>query len=260
MNLYVQTIGDGPPLIILHGLLGSGENWRSFSRCLSAQFTVIALDLRNHGRSPHSEIFDYDAMVGDLNEFAEQQALSAFMLLGHSMGGKVAMQFACEHSERVHRLVVVDIGPKAYEPSQRNLLDTLRSLDLRRYKSFGEVDEALARTIPERPLRQFLLKNLGRDQSARLHWKIHLEAIHRNYDKLGRAMAPTRTFDKPTLFIRGGRSNYIDDADVPSIRQIFPQAEIATLREAGHWPHTDVPDEFFRTVVDFLARHGSETN
>ena len=258
MNLYVETAGAGPPLIILHGLLGSGENWRSFSRRLSAQYTVLALDLRNHGRSPHSEIFDYDAMVGDLNEFAEQQGLSAFMLLGHSMGGKVAMQFACEHSERVHRLVVVDIGPKAYEPSQRNLLDALRSLALRRYKSFGEVDEALAPTIPEPSLRQFLLKNLGRDQSARLYWKIDLEAIHRNYDKLGRPIAPTQTFDKPTLFIRGGRSNYIDDADVPSIRQIFPQAEIATLREAGHWPHIDVPDEFFRTVVNFLNRHAGE--
>jgi pimeloyl-ACP methyl ester carboxylesterase len=243
----------------LHGLLGSGDNWRSISRRLSAQYTVFALDLRNHGRSPHSEFFDYDAMTADLNEFAEQQALSSINLLGHSMGGKVAMQFAAEHAERVHRLVVVDIGPTAYEPSQRNLLDALRSLDLRRYKSFGEVDEALAPTIPERSLRQFLLKNLSRDEGGRLYWKIDLEAIHRNYDKLARAIAPTRTFEGSTLFIRGGRSKYIEDEDVLSIRQIFPQAEIATLREAGHWVHTDVPDEFFRTVVNFLNRRDGET-
>lgn len=254
MNLHFETVGEGPPLIILHGLLGSGENWRSMSRRLGARYQVFAVDLRNHGRSPHSEIFDYEAMVADLKEFTEQQALSGAMLLGHSMGGKVAMQFAAEHAESVERLVSVDMAPKAYDPSQRDLLEALRSLDLRRYKSFGEVDEALARSISEKPLRQFLLKNLSRDESGRLYWKIHLEAIHRNYDQLARSIAPKRTFGKPTLFIRGGRSNYIEDDDVPAIRRIFPQAEIATLPGAGHWVHIELPDEFFQTVVNFLNK------
>jgi esterase len=254
MNLHFEVVGNGAPLIILHGLLGSADNWRSMSRRLGAHCKVFAVDLRNHGRSPHSEIFDYDVMTADLREFMEQQALRPVMLLGHSMGGKVAMQFAIDHSEQVDRLVIVDIAPKPYELSHRYILKALRSLDLTRYKSFADVDAALAAEISGKSLRQFLLKNLARDEDGRLRWKIHLEAIYRNYDKLARGVGPERTFDKPTLFIRGGRSNYIGDDDARLIRQIFPQAAIATVPEAGHWAHVDAPEEFFQTVLNFLNR------
>jgi esterase len=254
MNLAFEVVGEGHPLVILHGLLGSTDNWRSMSRRLGAHYKVFAIDLRNHGRSPHSDIFDYDVMTADLREFMEQQALRRIMLLGHSMGGKVAMQFAIDYSEQVDKLVIVDIAPKPYEPSQRYLLKALRSLDLTRYKSFADVDAALAAKVSSESLRQFLLKNLARDENGRLRWKIHLAAIDRNYDKLGRGVAPERTFDKPTLFIRGARSNYIEDDDAPLIRQMFPQAEIATLPEAGHWIHVDAPEEFFQTVVNFLNK------
>jgi esterase len=254
MNLHFETVGDGPPLIILHGLLGSADNWRAMSRRLGAHYGVFAVDLRNHGRSPHSDVFDYDVMVADLREFIVQQALGRIMLLGHSMGGKVAMQFALDYPERVDRLVIVDIAPKPYELSQRDLLEALRSLDLSRYKSFGEVDSALASRVSGQSLRQFLLKNLAKDENGRLRWQVHLEAIYRNYDKLAQGFAPERTFDKPTLFIRGGRSNYIEDDDARLIRQIFSQAEIATLPEAGHWVHADSPNEFFQTVMNFLNR------
>jgi esterase len=252
MNLHFEAVGEGPPLIILHGLLGSADNWRSMSRRLGAHCKVFAVDLRNHGRSPHSDTFDYDVMTADLREFMEQQALRRVMLLGHSMGGKVAMQFAIDYSEQVDRLVIVDIAPKPYEPFQRYILEALRSLDLTRYKSFADVDAALAAEVSSESLRQFLLKNLVRDHDGHLRWKVDLEAIDRNYDKLARGVVPERSFDKPTLFIRGGRSNYIGDDDVPLIRQIFPQAEIATLPEAGHWVHIDAPKEFFQTVVNFL--------
>jgi esterase len=254
MNLHFEAIGTGPPFFILHGLLGSADNWRSMSRRLGADYKVFALDLRNHGRSPHSDIFDYNVMVADLREFMKQQALRHIILLGHSMGGKVAMQFAIEYSAQVDRLVVVDTAPKPYEPSQRYILAALRSLDLARYKSFVDVDAALAEKISDNSLRQFLLKNLARDENGRLRWKIHLAAIDRNYDNLGRGIASERTFDKPTLFIRGGRSNYIEDDDAPLIRQIFPQAEIVTVPEAGHWVHVDAPEEFFQTVLNFLHR------
>jgi len=130
----------------------------------------------------------------------------------------------------------------------------LRSLDLRRYQSFADVDAALAPELSDGSVRQFLLKNLARDEHGRFGWKLDLDAIYRNYDKLGRALAPGRGFRKPTLFIRGGRSNYIEDDDAPLIRQIFPQAEIVTLSQAGHWVHADRPDEFFQTVVHFLNR------
>jgi esterase len=254
MNLHFEAVGAGPPFIILHGLLGSADNWRSMSRRLGAHYRVFAVDLRNHGRSPHSEIFDYDVMVADLWEFMEKQALRRIILLGHSMGGKVAMQFAIEYPTEVDRLVVVDTAPKSYEPAQRYILEALGSLDLTRYKSFADADAALAENISDNSLRQFLLKNLARDENGRLHWKIHLAAIDRNYDKLGRGIASERTFDKPTLFIRGRRSNYIEDDDAPLIRQIFPQAEIATVPEAGHWVHVDAPEEFFQTVLNFLHR------
>jgi esterase len=144
MNLHFEAVGKGRPLIILHGLLGSADNWRLMSRRLGAHYKVLAVDLRNHGRSPHSDIFDYDVMTADLREFMEQQALRRIMLLGHSIGGKVAMQFAIDYSEQVDRLVIVDIGPKPYEPSQRYILEALRSLDLTRCKSFADVDAALA--------------------------------------------------------------------------------------------------------------------
>jgi len=254
MNLAFEVVGTGHPLIILHGLLGSADNWRSMSRRLGAHYQVVAVDLRNHGRSPHSDIFDYDVMAADLREFMEQQALRRIMLLGHSIGGKVAMKFAIHYSEQVDRLVIVDIGPKPYEPSQRYILEALRSLDLTRCKSFADVDAALAAEVSGESLRQFLLKNLARDENGRLRWKVHLEAIYRNYDKLARGLAPERTFDKPTLFIRGGRSNYIEDDDAPLIRQIFPQAEIATLPAAGHWVHVDLPEDFFQTVLNFLIK------
>ena len=254
MNLHFEAVGKGPPLIILHGLLGSADNWRSVSRRLSAHYQAFAVDLRNHGRSPHSDIFDYDVMTADLREFTEQQALRRTMLLGHSMGGKIAMQFAIEHAEQVDKLIIVDIAPKPYQLSQRYLLEALRSLDLTRYKSFTDVDTALAAQVSGESLRQFLLKNLARDERGRLRWKIHLEAIYRNYDKLALGLAPERSFNKPTLFIRGGRSNYIEDDDVPLIRQMFPQAEIATLAEADHWVHVEAPEEFFQTVLNFLSR------
>ena len=254
MNLHFEAVGEGSSVIILHGLLGSAENWRSMSRRLGAHYKAFAVDLRNHGRSPHSEIFDYDVMAADLREFVEQHALTRIMLLGHSIGGKVAMQFAIDHPDRVDKLVIVDIAPKRYEPSQHDLLEALRLLDLPRYNSFGDVDAALAAAISDASLRQFLLKNLARDENGHLRWKIDLEAIERNYHKLLRGLAAERTFDKPSLFIRGGRSNYIEDTDAPLIRQIFPQAEIATLAQAGHWVHVDLPEEFFQTVVNFLRR------
>jgi pimeloyl-ACP methyl ester carboxylesterase len=254
MNLHFEVVGEGRAVVILHGLLGSADNWRSMSRRLGAHYQVFALDLRNHGRSPHSDILDYDVMAADVREFTEQQALRRIILLGHSVGGKVAMQFAVEYSQQVDRLIVVDIAPKAYEPSQRYLLKAMQSLDLSCYKSFADVNAALAPEVSSESLRQFLIKNLARDENGRLRWKLHLEAIDRNYDKLLRGLGVERSFNKPTLFIRGGRSNYIEDDDAFVIRQMFPQAEIATLPKAGHWVHVDAPEEFFQTVVNFLNR------
>lgn len=253
MKLHFQAYGAGHPLIILHGLFGSSDNWRGMSRRLANFHRVFAVDLRNHGRSPHSDSFTYEAMSEDLRRLLQEQSLRSVYVLGHSLGGKVAMQFATDYPAMVEKLIVVDIAPKSYEPSQRGLLEAMHSLELTRCRSFADADAALAGEIPDRSLRQFLLKNLTRDHNGRLRWRIHLEAIARSYDRLTRAIAPERSFDKPARFLRGGRSDYILDRDVPLIRRIFPRAEVVTLPTAGHWAHIDAPEEFFQTVVNFLG-------
>jgi esterase len=255
MQLHFQVRGDGPPLIILHGFLGSSDNWQTVSRRLSDTFRVFTIDLRNHGRSPHSHQMDYETMSSDLFEFVQQHTVpsSSSFFLGHSMGGKIAMQLATDHVESVAKLIVVDIAPRDYEPSHRPLLNTLRRLDLDRYGSFTEIDQALAASITSPVMRQFLLKNLTYDKNRRFAWRIDLEAIARNYDHLRMRITPRQSFIKPALFIRGGRSNYIMDSDISLIYKIFPAAEVKTIVRAGHWVHADAPEEFLQIVLTFLT-------
>jgi esterase len=257
MQLHFQVQGDGPPVIILHGFLGSLDNWRTVSRRLSDTFRVFTIDLRNHGGSPHSDQMSYELMSNDLLEFVDQQKLQSFLLLGHSMGGKVAMQFAIDHSESVAKLIVVDIAPRAYEPSHRPLLNALCSLDLRSYDSFTEIDSALATSVPAAVMRQFLLKNLIRDKDRRFKWRIDLESIARNYPHLAMAIAPRRSFSKPALFIRGGRSSYITENDISLIHESFPAAQVMTIADAGHWVHADALEQFLQAVNAFLGEDSS---
>jgi esterase len=253
MRLHCQILGEGFPLIVLHGFLGSSDNWRSVSKSLAGWCKVYSLDLRNHGSSPHSAIVDYPVMSEDVCEFMDDQKLSSVFLLGHSMGGKVAMQLALDFPKRVQKLVVVDIAPRAYEASQQSLLSAALALDLKAYRSFGEVDDALMVAVPQTRVRQLLLKNLQRDNVGHLTWKIDLEAIAQNYDKLTRAILARQKFDGPTCFVRGGRSNYIREDDIPMIREKFPQAKIKTIANAGHWVHADAAEEFISMVTDFLT-------
>jgi esterase len=253
MRLHFQVKGEGSPIIIMHGFLGSLDNWRAAGKRFAERYQVYCLDLRNHGLSPHSDVMNYQVMAEDLREFLDLHSLASAFVLGHSMGGKVAMQFATDFPDRIDKLVVVDMAPRAYEPHYRPLLSALLSLDLERFRSFGDADGALAKTIPESATRQFVLKNLKRDSNGRLQWKIHLQGIAQNYDATTRAVAPRAAFTKPACFIRGGRSNYITEADIPLIRRIFARAELQTIPSAGHWVHVDQPEEFFRCVTKFLS-------
>ena len=207
MRLNYQVQGHGRPLVILHGFLGSSDNWRSMSKRLSTHFTVYCPDLRNHGQSPHSDAMDYPIMAADLREFVEEQSLAQAVLLGHSMGGKVAMQFAGQYPDKVDKLVVVDIAPKAYPPTHQSLLTALRAVDLRAAKNFSDIDAVLSRPIPEAAVRQFLMKNLTRHDRG-FRWRIALDAIMQNYDALTQAVVVERPFTKPACFIRAGRSNF----------------------------------------------------
>jgi esterase len=254
MELYSRIEGSGFPMVLLHGLLGSSDNWRTVSKRLGQSYKVYSVDLRNHGQSPHGGRMTYPVMADDLRELLERQEISEAHVVGHSLGGKAAMQFAISYPDRVKKLVVIDIAPKAYPPSQRSILAALDQLELQSFKSFGEIDAALAPAIPELAIRQFLMKNIARVPNSGFRWRIDIASIGKSYDHLTKAIIPARRYDKPACFVRGGRSDYIQDTDLPSIRAIFPRAELATIAGAGHWLHAEATDEFLRVLIAFVTK------
>jgi esterase len=251
MNLNFHEYGNGPPLLVLHGLLGSLDNWHTLSKVIAASHRVLAVDQRNHGRSPHSDVFTYDAMTEDLVELLDRLQIKSASVLGHSMGGKTAMQLALSHQDRVEKLIVVDISPRAYPPLHDELLDALLSVDLSAHRSRQQVDKALEARVPDSAVRQFLLKNLSRDASGEFSWKANMNVISRNYGQIAREITAQIPFPKPTLFVKGSRSHYILDSDTTVIRRLFPLATISTL-EAGHWVHAETPVLFADLVERFL--------
>jgi esterase len=252
MELHYEHSGQGHPLIILHGLFGSLENWRTLSKAFAQSFQVFALDQRNHGRSPHSEVFNYHAMMEDVREFIERHGLPSAYVLGHSMGGKVAMQFALTYPDQVDKLVIVDIAPKVYPPGHNDVFAGLFAFNPAEIRNRQEADAALAPHLPDLALRQFLLKNLERYETGSFKWRINLDGIYHNYHEMLETFAASGTFTRPTLFIRGANSGYIRDHDLVTIRDIFPAAQLTTIPNAGHWVHAEAPQEFARVVLDFL--------
>jgi pimeloyl-ACP methyl ester carboxylesterase len=254
-RLHFKSYGSGPPLILLHGLFGSGDNWHTVAKALAAELQVFAVDQRNHGRSFHNARHDYESLAADILAFIAEHRLAPVILLGHSMGGKAAIRAAATRPEQVERLIIVDITPQATRGIQTEAVGALARLDLGRVESLADAEEKLKPEIPDAVLRRFLLKNLERTPEGRYRWKINLEALGRNLDRMGAAV-PTAVFRKPCLFIRGGRSDYIADADWPELRSIFPAAELATLADAGHWVHVDAREAFVAAVLDFIRRTG----
>jgi len=252
MQLHFRSYGAGAPLVILHGLFGSLDNWHTVSQRLGGHFHVLAVDQRNHGRSPHCPEMDYRLMADDVAEFLDQQQLAEAFVLGHSMGGKTAMQLALAHPRRVARLVVADMAPRAYPPRHEKILAGMLALDLAAAASRHQLAEALAPWVPELATRQFLLKNVAADAEGRFHWRCGLDEIHRNYGRLAEALAASPPYPGPTLFLRGERSDFLREEDEPGIRQLFPHAELGTIPRAGHLLHADNPEAFLRAVSGFL--------
>ncbi|MDX2246357.1 MAG: alpha/beta fold hydrolase [Bacteroidia bacterium] len=252
MELNAKSFGQGPALIILHGLFGSLDNWVTHARTLSADFTVIVPDQRNHGKSPHSDRWDYSAMADDLAAFMDKQGIFQAHIAGHSMGGKTAMQFAAEYPERIDRLIVADMAPKAYPPHHNAILDTLNRVNLAHLQSRQEAEDALREGIPEDSVRQFLLKSLGRSEDMRFQWKFNLEVITRNYENILAPIVLETPFYRPTLFVSGGRSHYLQPEDESLIRSYFPHVIFEKIPDAGHWLHADQPEVFIRIVRNFL--------
>ncbi len=254
MKLHYQRLGQGAPLVILHGLFGSLENWGLQAKALSEQFDIVAVDLRNHGRSPHSNATDYTLMSADLLELLDALSLEKVLLMGHSMGGKVAMQFALDHPERVEKLVVVDIAPVEYEPRHDDVIAGLKAIPLATLKSRREADEILAEYVDSEPTRAFLLKNLYRTEAKQFGWRMNLDALASSYSDIG--AAPKRSgepFPSPVLFIKGGDSDYLLAEHQQPIQNNFPNAAFKIIAGAGHLPHVEKPAIFTRLVQQFFT-------
>jgi esterase len=252
MDLHFRTYGAGPPLVILHGLFGSVNNWHSHATALASSFHVFTLDQRNHGASPHASTMSYAEMAGDLREFVENRRIAPTMLLGHSMGGRTAMQFALTYPKLVQKLVVVDIRPQADPPAHNHILAALQSLDLPRVHSRDEAETLLAPAVPDHSERQLLITNLKRDADGAYRWRINLEAIRANYTGLIGAITAVGRYEGPTLFVSGESSSHIMETDRPGILNAFPRAEFAKIPGAGHWVQADAPEEFRRIVKEFF--------
>lgn len=252
LSLHFRESGSGPALIILHGVFGSGENWFTVAKKFSEHFRVFLPDQRNHGRSPHSEEFSYPLLVQDLKDFADQQGLKKFFLIGHSMGGKVAMHFASEHPERLEAMVVADIAPRKYQPHHQQVMAGLKAVDLNIVGSRTEAESAMAAHITEGDVRQFLLKNLYRKEDGKFAWRLNLPVLEKAVESIGDSVEFSKKVSVPALFIRGDKSRYIRPEDEDLIRNIFPKSSIAGIEDAGHWVQAEKPEEFTRTVLNFL--------
>lgn len=251
MELNYKKLGHGQPLIILHGLMGMLDNWQTPAKFFSDEYEVYLVDQRNHGKSPHSNEFNYDVLAEDLYEFIYTHHLHDVIILGHSMGGKSAMKFAQNNPHLVDKLIVADIAPKAYPVHHHEILEALCSVDLDIVKSRKEVEQHLMKRLGIKGVVQFLMKNLHWVQKGKLGWKLNLPVIRENISIIGAATLD-EVYDQPTLFIRGGRSKYIVDDDINLINEYFPQAKVATLENAGHWVHADDLEGFVKACKDFL--------
>ncbi|MEM1135298.1 MAG: alpha/beta fold hydrolase [Bacteroidota bacterium] len=252
MNLFYREAGQGTPLIILHGLFGSSDNWLSIAKTIAEHYKVYILDQRNHGQSHHTEIFDYEAMAEDLFAFIEKHDIEQPVILGHSMGGKAAMKFALKYPDRLRKLIVVDIAPKAYPVHHQKILAGLHSINLKEVRSRKDADEVLALHEPIKEVRQFLLKNLYRDSSGNFNWRINLPVISENIEHVGELIESSVPFTKPTLFVRGEHSTYIVENDFDAIKKLFPRAQIKTVYNAGHWIHAEQPAVFTKLLYEFI--------
>jgi esterase len=251
MKLFFREYGSGNPMVILHGLLGSSDNWMPQAKLLGEHYHVYVVDQRNHGQSPHSAEHTYEVMVSDLRQFIKDHELNKPVIIGHSMGGKTAMNFALSDPDNLSALIVVDIAPRAYDVRHDHIIEGLKAIPINSIQSRNEADEELSHHIGNLVVRQFLLKNLMRKPEGGFSWRMNLGAIDQNLERIGEAIDTGKTFTNPTLFVRGTRSDYIQDEDRDLIKDIFPNAKLVSM-DTGHWVHAEKPVEFVNAVLSFL--------
>ncbi len=253
MKLFHRILGEGQPLFILHGLFGHSDNWQTHAKKLAEYYQVVLIDQRNHGHSDWSEAFSYDLLAEDLHELITELGLQKIILLGHSMGGKTAMRYAQMHPELLEKLIVVDMGVKAYPPHHTDILEGLSKIDLSIVKSRSEVEAILLPFVPVDGTRQFLMKNLYWKDKTQLAWRMNVPVLEREMDAILAAIPDDEVLIQ-TLFIRGALSNYILDEDIPDLEDQFPDSDVITVPNAGHWVHAEAPEFFVNTVLEFCLR------
>ncbi|MGB5698723.1 alpha/beta fold hydrolase [Muriicola sp.] len=254
MNLvYANKVGSGRPLIILHGFLGMSDNWKSLgNQYAELGFEVHMIDQRNHGRSFWSDAFNYTLLAADVYTYLEQNGIDKADVIGHSMGGKTAMQFACSHPGKVNSLIVADIAPKYYPPHHDEIINGLNALRREDLTSRTAADTALATHISDWGVRQFLLKNLYWKEKDQLAFRFNLKVLSDKLNEIGEPIGSNEVFEGPVLFLRGSRSEYIQEQDLAEIKKHFPRATLQTIENAGHWLHAENPDEFLQKTLSFL--------
>ena len=251
--LHSKIEGQGKPLLILHGFLGMSDNWKTLGmQYANLGFQVHMLDLRNHGRSFHSNEFNYQVMTNDVLEYCVEHDLENVAIIGHSMGGKVAMLFSTTYPEKVDKLIVADIGPKYYSPHHQDILAGLNAVDFSKKPDRTQVDAILKTHIPDFGTRQFLMKSLYWEEPGQLAFRFNLPVFNTQIEQIGTELPSNAIFEKPTLFIRGGNSNYIKDEDFETIVSHFPNAIFETIPNVGHWLHAENPMLFFEKTSVFL--------
>jgi pimeloyl-ACP methyl ester carboxylesterase len=254
MKLFYRHFGEGQPVIILHGLFGISDNWVTIGKRLADKYEVFIPDQRNHGRSPHSDTFNYYALVDDLYEFIEDHRLINPVIMGHSMGGKVAMNFALEHPSKIDRLVVIDMSVREYKARKQHIeiIEALLSVDMSKIKSRAEVERIVSQKIESPRIRQFVMKNLYRINSNTFGWRINIKAIYESLEDIFVGIDSPYTFEKPALFIKGELSDYILDEDYDLIKKYFPNVTFQTIKNASHWVHAEKPDELCELFSGFM--------
>ena len=253
MKLHYRELGEGQPLVILHGLFGNSDNWQTHAKKLSEYFRVILVDQRNHGHSDWSDEFSYDLMAADLDELFIDLNLKKAIVLGHSMGGKTAIRFTQLYPSKIEKLIVVDIGVKEYPMHHEEILKGLHSIDLEKVTTRSEAEEILSKYIPSNGVRQFLLKNLYWIEKGKLAWRMNIPVLEKEMSEILTVLPNNEIFNS-TLFIRGMLSNYILDEDIPQLEDLFTDFQIVSIENAGHWVHAEAPFEFIEKVLEFCLR------
>ena len=251
--LHSTIKGEGKPLLILHGYFGMSDNWKTLGNQFSNDFEVHLIDQRNHGRSFHSDEFNYEVLVEDLHYYITHYQLENVYLIGHSMGGKTAMLFAVTYPKLIDKLVIVDISPRKYAPHHNAILAGLNSVDFSVENTRTLVDKKIATLIPELGVRQFLLKNVYWKEKGQLAYRFNLESLTENNPEIGEALPSFTVFDKETLFLSGEKSDYITQNEIPIIEAHFPNSKIVAIKNAGHWLHAENPKQFYKEVCGFFG-------